>query len=211
METVIRSQTTRNGHVPVGGGDSPRFRTPIAVGVLFIAFTYALVRYVVFGDTGAAQIPLYVSNKALAAGSVVFLLLAAFTWVRRDRAGSKYWGRWTLHTAAIHAIISTFLLASAYYPALFQGDRLSWTGELSLLAAVGGLYCYLTIGRLSEGLKSRTAFVASAFVAAHLAFYGAAGWFDTASWPGGLPPITLLSFLITCGAVVLYSGAMRRR
>ncbi len=175
--------------------------------VLSGAFSYAFFRYVVFGETSPAHIPLFVANKALALGAVLFLLLAGYACVRDTEA--KRWGRWALHTAALHALISVLLLSESYYPAFFGDDRLSLAGELSLLAAVLALYCFVTIGRVSgKRAQSRHALAASMLATGHVAVFGLPGWLDIASWHGGLPPISLLGFVIALAAAVAYAAVL---
>ena len=38
--------------------------------------------------------------------------------------------------------------------------------------------------------------MAMVFTAAHIFFMGYQGWTNTQNWPGGLPPITLIAFVI---------------
>ena len=42
---------------------------------------------------------------------------------------------------------------------------------------------------------------ALAMAAGHTFVMGVKGWLDTATWPGGLPPITLLGCLIALSAL----------
>ena len=206
METLVRPdvRTKRNGHVGRPPTRAPWF-------VLSAAFVYAVLRYVVFGETELAQIPLYVTNKALAAGSAVCLLMAGYTCVRRLKQASRSWGRWALHTAGLHAVTSTALLAGDYYPAFFGDVLLSFGGELSLLAAVLALYCFATIGKLPEAMQHRRALAACGLVAVHVLLFGYPGWLDVPAWHGGLPPISLLTFAVALAAAGTYAAAVYRR
>jgi hypothetical protein len=103
-------------------------------------------------------------------------------------------------------MLSLMVLDPAYLPKLYLPDgKMTGTAEAAMLvgavaAMLLGWLLYRTAERpvdtqlrgasLVRGLGR----VALLLVAVHVACIGWAGWFDIASWPGGLPPITLISF-----------------
>jgi peptidoglycan biosynthesis protein MviN/MurJ (putative lipid II flippase) len=89
-----------------------------------------------------------------------------------------------------------------------------WTGEASMLAGaiaatLVGWLVYTTTNRPVDtqvrgvSLLPGVARVVLALVAAHVALLGVSVWLDVGAWPGRLPPITLLSFLLALGFCVL--------
>src|SRR5512138_1000505 len=84
--------------------------------VLAGSFGYAVLRYVVLGTTPAAQIPLYVTNKAVAVTALVLLGLAitgTSAGVRRAR------GLCGGALAILHVLLTLPLLTPAYFRGLF--------------------------------------------------------------------------------------------
>src|SRR5262245_35840369 len=60
----------------------------VRIGLIFLlSLGYAILRYNIFGNVSPENIPSYVANKALAAGSAIALLIAAKQYVgRRDQS-----------------------------------------------------------------------------------------------------------------------------
>ncbi len=186
----------------------------IVTGVVSLA--YAIVRYNVFKGVPWEQLPAYVVNKA-AAVSAVTLLAGSYLAGRgipleaRDperRLVAKFLGLCGFWAAGLHAILSLALLSPAYYPKFFAGDKMTFAGELAMLAGALGLLgmalpAASSLPNMEEALgrrwwrrAQRGGYLALAMAAAHTAAMGLPGWFRPGEWPGGLPPITLIGFLI---------------
>ena len=172
-----------------------------AWGILVLCFLYAALRYVVFGTSSAQQLPAWVLNKALALSSLFALALGIRAQGRGDRlAAGRYLALFS-QQALLHVLLTLTLFSPAYYSklyqglhqGLYQGARLSALGEFAVLA---GAVTAVLLVRTSE--RSRTALLAGlAALLIPLAALGAPGWRAAATWPGGLPPLTLLGFLLT--------------
>ncbi|WP_243337600.1 hypothetical protein [Anaeromyxobacter soli] len=173
---------------------------PAVAGALAFAgcFAYAFVRYVLVKGEPLASVPLYVTNKALAVVAVLLVGAAA----ARPRAAWRSAARTAaLLAAALHALASVVLLRPAYLASLYApSGRLSASGELAVLCGASALVAFgaLRLARpaaLAAGAARLAAQGALALVGVHCAALGAPGWFAPATWPGRLPPLTLLGAL----------------
>lgn len=192
---------------------------------LAVGMSYAVVRYNVFKGVEWTHLPLYITNKAFALSAVVLIALSYCVGkavpVRQEPKESrialvKHLGLIGFSLASMHGILSLTLLSPAYYEKFFlDSGRLTLLGELSLLFGVLSLWC-LTIpaitslpfmddhlGRERWLRMQRMGYAALALNGGHLLAMGAGGWIDVGSWPGGLPPITLLGFIVSAGALLV--------
>ncbi len=145
-----------------------------------LAAAYAIARYHVFGGVPWPRLPLYTLNKAVA-------LSAAVLFVRAATARIALW------LATLHVLMSLALLAPAYYPEIYLAGGLNFTGELAMLAGcLAFALCLAPV--LTAGQPFRKVVLAAA--AAHVCAIGFKGWLTPRAWPGCMPPITLLSFLV---------------
>ncbi len=185
--------------------------------ILIMTLAYSVARYHVFGDVPWAQMPLYVMNKSV---SWTGLTLLALAYLRRDKPAARDLGVLGLFLTGAHLAMSFALLSPAYYAKLYGGARLTATGEGAILAGVAAaavlaLPALGTLPGVREALGNarwlrwqRAGYWALALTAAHCALLGGKGWFAPETWPAGLPPITLLSFLT---AVSPLAWKLRRR
>ncbi len=173
--------------------------------LLALGLAYAVVRYVVFG-TGAPTGMATLLNKALciyATGALVALGL------RRARGLDWRSGPWVSGlrvSVLLHVLLSLFLLSPAYYAKLYVGPHFTWLAELALLS--GAAACALMLdARVRRWVGLDRAFLLAALlVVAHLVGLGGRAWITPSSWPGHLPPITLL-----CGLATLIAVRLRPR
>jgi|TARA_Y100000310_G_scaffold202533_3_gene202748 hypothetical protein len=188
-----------------------RAKTVIGIVVLFTA--YAVLRYNIFGDVDVQNIPVYILNKSLSMSAALFLLLAGWSHWQKDKQASKAWGTYSLHFAMVHVVISLMLLSSAYYPKLFDGELMNVKGELSTLFGALAVYLYVLLSKhgLVKSTFHRIQFLATVVIALHLFFMGYSGWFTVGSWFGGLPPISLLSFIAVAVGGILYLRVLLRK
>ena len=191
-----------------------RRRVSAALSIVVAGAVYAIVRYNVFGDVGADSIPMYISNKAVSFSAVIFLLVASHRLLVADTAGSRFWGTASIHASAVHILMSMALLNDTYFEQIFSADgSMNIWGEASTLAGTLAAYFYFGLIQGStrrEKLRLPKLF-ASVFVALHLILMGSSGWLKITDWPGGMPPISLLSFTSALVAASLYMVAYRRK
>ena len=190
--------------------------------IFLIVFAYAVLRYNVFKGVPIAQVPLYIMNKVFALVSVVLIGLSfAIGPVCRFSKKfvsklylRKYFGLLGFGVASLHGLISLLLFNSAYYPKFFaEGGKLTMEGELSMLFGVLALFIFAIVSVTSvpsveKGLHEkqwkfiqRIGYVAYVLVLLHVTVMGFVGWLKPSDWPGGLYPISMITFVII--AIVL--------
>jgi hypothetical protein len=167
---------------------------------------YATARYNIFKGVPWSDWPTYTLNKAFALAALVLLVFS----VTRARAGGHSIAP-AMHMAGVfwltHVALSLTLLSPAYYDKFFVQGKLTATAGLSMLLgsvaaavmAVGKGVREDQAGGRGLGYLAMLAFV----VGLHAMLQGFAGWFTPSEWPGRMPPITLISFLLGLAAVVI--------
>ncbi len=178
----------------------------MAAGAAFgVVLAYAVLRYAVVKGEPLANLPLWMSNKAVAVFAVTLLAAAA----ARPAAAWRGWVRsLALGAAAVHGLASLALLRPAYYRGLFgegPAGRMTFAGELAILCGALALVAFaaLRLPRRPGAPEPRLAAVGAGLVLAHCAALGLPGWLSPGGWPGGLPPMSLAGALlaaITLGA-----------
>ncbi len=193
--------------------------------VFALVFTYAFVRYNVLGAVELIHLPLYISNKVFAVTSAVLIGLSylmgplAHFWPKafgpkvRYR---KYFGLFGFGTASIHAFISLLLFNPAYYPRFFlETGKLTFAGELSMLFGVLALFVFAIpavtslhevmerLGGRNWLLSQRIGYIAYVLVLLHVAVMGWRGWLNSANWPGGLVPLSLISSVVIMAILLI--------
>jgi len=156
--------------------------------LIFIGtFFYAFFRYNIAGEIPMSDIPTLIVNKAIAFSMIV--ILGFFIFSKKQTHISNYRSVFKAF-AVLHVVLSTSLLSQEYFPKLFFEEKLTIWANFAVLAG-GVTFAYLVNRKIP--VNNMLLF---ALVLLHLAFIGAIGWFDVWSWNGGLPPISLLCFLI---------------
>jgi len=121
----------------------------------------------------------------------------------------KFCGQIGFSLAAIHVFMALLLFTPNYYPKLFEAEgRLNLTGELSLAFGVISLWCltitaisslpfmYEAVGADRWKRSQRMGYICLALAGGHVLVMGIAGWLKPAGWPGCLPPISLIAFIV---------------
>ena len=166
---------------------------------------YSVVRYNIFKEVPWENLPLWISNKAFAMTATI---LIAYSFCADKSKPRKEIGILGFYIAIIHAIISFIILNPSYFSKFFAGDgKLNFIGELSMLAGIISL-CFLLFATYKSypavteekevDLKGIHQLVLWALILnlVHLGVMGYKGWIKVGDWPGMLPPITLVSFII---------------
>ncbi len=189
--------------------------TRLVAGVFLASLAYAIVRYHVFAGVDWAQLPVFITNKAISVASLVMLGISRVVF---DKARRKRLGLIGAALAGLHVILSVMLFEPSYLAKLYKpSGTMTASAELSMLAgAVAttllGWLLYSSVATPLDRQSSGTSLVPGLgrvvliLVAAHVAAMGWAGWLDVAAWPGKLPPITLLSCAIAVGFFVVPRG-----
>ena len=164
---------------------------------------YATLRYNVFKGVPWGDWPTYVLNKTLAL-SALLLLLAEVLRCRRSRpgdGGAGFMGAIGLF-ALMHAGLSLALLRPEYFASFFEAGKLTAAAGTATLVGVAAMAGLVT-------RRAQPGWLALA-VGVHAMFPGYAGWFTPEKWPGHLPPITLISFVVALAAFGLAYAPQRR-
>lgn len=179
--------------------------------VFLLATAYAVIRYNFFGDVSNENIPTYILNKSISMSAVVFLLLSSWQRAINNHQMAKIWGIRSLHFAVLHIAMSVVLLSESYYPKLYSAGKMNINGEACVLFGVLAAYVYVLLSTSGSGQRALVlTCLAAGAICIHLFFMGYLGWCDIASWPGHLPPISLISFLVGIAALVLYLTQLLR-
>lgn len=190
---------------------SRRSQLTTMVIVLVLTTVYAVVRYNFFGDVSTDNIPTYILNKSISVSSVVFLLLCSWQHAQGNKQVAKFWGTSSLHFAMVHIAISVVLLSESYYPKLYSAGVMNLNGETCILFGVLAGYFYVLLSmRGRRHLSLLIKCLAAGAIILHVFFMGYFNWFNTNNWPGHLPPISLISFLIGIAPLVIYLRLLYR-
>ena len=177
------------------------------------AVVYATARYNIFKGVPWSDWSTYTLNKALALSA---LLLLVFSVIRQNSAKGHPNGR-TLYMASVfasmHVVLSLTLLSPAYYESMFVQNKLTAAAGVSMALGAGAAAA-MTAGKRTQGASDPDGGVGNLAILAfavglHAMLQGFAGWFAPSKWPGMMPPITLISFLLGLAAVAVALSAKR--
>jgi len=178
------------------------------IATVVLTWLYALVRYIIFKHVAFAQLPLYVTNKAIALSAIIFIAAATLKTKNNGPDTKLYLSSFGFFLALIHVIISIILLEPDYFPKLFAGGKFNIFGELSILFGILAFTAFIILlisTTTREYLKDILKRIASPdfinilgllFLVFHTFLLGIKGWMTPKQWPGYLPPITLLGFIV---------------
>jgi len=171
------------------------------------SIVYATARYHVFMGVSWSDWPIYTLNKALALSALFVLALS----VIRQCSVTGHSDARALQMAsvfgAMHVMLSLILLSPVYYEKLFVQGRLTAAAGLSMvLGAVAATA--MAAGRELRGEQRRDGGIGSLATAAlvvglHAMLQGFRGWLSPSQWPGMMPPLTLIAFLLGLAAVAV--------
>lgn len=174
--------------------------------ILAVATAYAVVRYVVLGTTCAVNIPVYVLNKAFAIVGAAGILLAGLCRLRGRAESAIFWLRAAGWSALLHVLLTLSVMNRAYYGKFFDGEKLSFSGELAILLGTLTAAVWLAWSARKGPADSRLwGPLAGLLLAGHLLVMGWSGWLTPGKWPRGLPPITLICFILASAATATWS------
>ncbi|MDX1326219.1 MAG: hypothetical protein R3299_00845 [Arenibacter sp.] len=185
--------------------------------VVFMAIGYAVLRYHLLGEVPWKDFPIFILNKGVSLAGITLLSLCVSLGplsrmgisILATKSAKKLLGISGLLLTIAHVLLSMVILNPRYFELFFVEDgSLSARGSLSLMAGVVslimlGVYhqCFKNgvVGKekLVKFLTSNK-FVLGLLLlfGAHLFFVGYHNWLVPANWIGGLPPITLVSFVM---------------
>ncbi len=194
------------------------------LGVWIFCLAYAVIRYNVFKGVEWVHLPLYIVNKSAAFAGVTLIALSyvvgkAFggpVGSESVRAKAKFLGLSGFSMITVHILMAMVLLSPANYEKFFAASgKLNLSGELTFLFGVLAYGCLLfpaitTLPNMCDALgmgrwltAQHMGYATLALACGHTFAMGYKGWFDLSTWPGSMPPITLLGFLVALGALAV--------
>jgi hypothetical protein len=185
---------------------------------LILSMAYAILRYHILGPVPWSDLPFFILNKGISLAALALLVLN-FSLGPLKNAGIGVPGSWLearkvlgmtgFLLVLIHVLMSFMLFSPAIYGQLFEAD-----GSLTLfsgLSMLGGVLSFVVLWgynlSFQTNLRDEKAFIqfitsrkfllfAMLLSAIHLFFMGFKGWISPAGWHGGLPPISLVAFVL---------------
>ncbi len=191
---------------------------PIIGIVLIFGLAYAVLRYHIAGPVPWKDFPFFILNKGISLSAFI-LLTCNFSLGPLSNLGvtvpegwlnaRKAMGMTGFLLVLIHVLMSFLLFTPAVYGNFFEPD-----GTLTLLAGLsmlGGILAFVVLWAYNLSfqtfLREDRAYIrfitsrkfmlfALLLGAAHLFFMGYEGWLRPAGWNGGLPPVSLVAFVV---------------
>lgn len=207
LPAMVLGRRAASASIPLLTSDGARI-----VAVTVAAAIYATLRYNVAKGVPWADWPSYIANKVLAVTGLVLLSWAALRKLRSSGSAATFM-RWGGGATLAHVVLSLGLFSSGYFEKLFAGGKLTFTGGLSLLFAVLATVLLEVGARQAAQWTASTAQRATAWLlllsSLHTMTPSATGWFDPASWPAGMPPLTLLATLPAAAALAAWVWSAR--
>lgn len=165
---------------------------------------YAIVRYNIIKGVPWFDFPLYVMNKVFAISSLILFSLYQLS-IQKDKLNAiKLYREYAIVLGISHLIISVIIMSPHYFPKYYNDLKFNLTGELSILFGVCAfsIIVLMLTKNLLEGIVNKVKYrdgiakLFFIFIISHIFITGYSGWLDPGTWPGGLPPITMISFII---------------
>ena len=181
--------------------------TLLVTGVAAASLGYATLRYNVFKNVPWADWPSYTLNKAIAVAALLLIVLSVARFGLRGRSTGTLMV-WAGGLALTHSLLSFALLEPAYYPRLFVGTKLTLLAGLSIMLGAA-LMAVMEVGARRSSRWTRPvlhgALAVTAFaIGLHAALPAVSTWLTPGTWPGGLPPLTLISFISGSAALIIW-------
>jgi len=176
---------------------------------------YAILRYNIFGSIPWKDLPFFIMNKAISLTAIIlFAISNSLTFQDKNVKISQEWldicksiGITSFFLIITHVLMSFLLFKPEIFPNFFEEDgMISLIGGLSMTAGIISFVLLWGINLNARANKEINVLlnsvptvlnVAIVFVAIHLFFMGYQGWLTPSKWQGGLPPISLISFVFS--------------
>jgi len=197
--------------------------------VSMFSIGYAILRYHIVGTVPWKDLPFYTLNKGIALSAFI-LLTFNFGFGPLNNLGVKVpesflnarkaMGMTGFLLALIHVLMSFVILNPSVFSKFYdENGTLTFIAGMSML---GGILSFVVLWgynlSFQTHLREDKAFIgfitsrnflliSGLFGLMHLYFMGYKGWLNPSGWPGGLPPISLIGFVIfTLGYVINLIG-----
>ena len=197
---------------------SKEFAGNIIPVTIVMSIGYSVLRYNIMGDVSWEDVPFYILNKGISLSALILLSLNfSLGPLRRLNVPVNQklldarisLGIIGFILAFTHLVMSIAILNPAYLPSFFyDGGLLNARGSLSLLGGVLSIvFLCIYYANLKPGVNGQYKIIAVVtsrevilsilfFMGIHLFFVSYPGWLTVHEWHGGLPPISLISFIV---------------
>ena len=202
----------------IGGHVRKNAAGPIIGTVLIFGLAYALLRHHVGGAVPWNEVSVHTLNRGISFGAFV-LIACGFSFKPLAHLSIKLPDTWFNARKAlcmtgfllvlIHVLLSLVLLNPTVLPWLFEPDgKLTLLAGLSILCGVLAavmltaynlsFQTFLREDRRFDRFTTSRKFMQFALLlaATHLLLLGYEKWLEPGGWQGGLPPLSLVAFLI---------------
>ncbi|MDX2305671.1 MAG: hypothetical protein NW226_22885 [Microscillaceae bacterium] len=215
------AQNNKNGHALLDGA-SPKKNTDevfnpkrsgetIIVLTLLGSIAYATLRYNVLKGVPWFDWPVYVLNKAFAFSSLLLLGISLF----RYRFFPTYSNAKLMYmagiTGTIHVLLSLLILNPTYYEKFFYQGKLTISAGFSMLLGAIAFGMFVSGKNNHTNNKLQNLIILALLVGLHAGLQGFLSWFLPHTWPGGLPPITLLSSLASLTVITTWINLKKKQ
>ena len=184
--------------------------TRTALVTIIISLFYAVIRYNIVGDVPWNQFPIFIVNKATAFSGVILLGLAG---INNSVENRHRLGLFASACVSLHCLLSLMLLSTSNFDDKFfhiADNTFTTIGGFALLCGALGMLGQAvlwrrsinTVPNSSPSLISGLGRILLLLAAAHVLLIGFRTWSQWSQWPGYLPPITLIVFIIAIGLVI---------
>lgn len=169
-------------------------KTWITLFIVFaLTFAYAFARYITYGPVSNTNIPTIIVNKAVAFSIVVWLVFLIRDYFKQTIESFKLKLDILQSLIFIHIFLSIVLLTQQQLPKFFSYGQLTIWGNLTVLTGTITLTFFFW---LSKKVGKISILLFTTMLKAHLFFMGFKGWFTPNTWNAGMPPITLICFIL---------------
>ena len=184
---------------------------------LLFFIMYATMRYIVFKGVDPIHYPIYILNKVTSTAGLFFIAIS-YAWTKtswfklrhttQDASFIQFNGLLGFSLSAMHVFMSLIILNPTYYPKFYDGEMMNFNGELSMLMGVLCIFFFTipaitTIPFMQEAVgikkwqkRQRMGYYGLLTALLHVVIMGFSGWLKVETWPGYLPPLTLLATII---------------
>jgi hypothetical protein len=179
--------------------------------VCILTFTtaYSIIRYNICGPVSPENIPVFILNKSISFAATACLFPCSLNAFKANAEKVRQWGRASYYLALAHVLLSLPIYTPEYFAKLFNGRMMNIWGEMMILA---GVLCFLAYWQIPKAFHILNRLhslhlYASALLGAHVFFLGVRGWSDFGGWYGGMPPISMITFMLAALSFLYFSLA----
>ncbi len=180
----------------------------ITVIIIFTgALLYAIFRYIIFGNVAWDQLPLFITNKALSFSGLILLIISPILKHYGKKENNIFRSAGFIFIC-LHSVISVILLNKFYFLKFFnESGTFRFDSGISMIAGIISLISLLFVYFEKTGFGKNNNklfyFILLILPLIHIFLIGYGSWLSFSSWPGGMPPITMISFLIYAAVLVI--------